>query len=183
MPPYPRSKPHAVEWPLTAEQVANVDAMLEELYDDNRNGNVAGGIQIDASQIISGVLVTARGGTNRGSWSPGSVVFVDAEGDALTEDPSGFAYDAAANAIILGDGAAPSGLVDEAALYADDVSGTTTLFARSEAAFSYRLTAFQPYDPGTLTVPTANYLVIGGELRLSGTEVLTLQGDARAIVV
>lgn len=48
----PRAKPHNLEWPISPEQLQNVDSMLEELYDDSRNGTLT----IDAEQVVAGTL-------------------------------------------------------------------------------------------------------------------------------
>ncbi|MBI2675223.1 MAG: hypothetical protein HYX24_02100, partial [Candidatus Aenigmarchaeota archaeon] len=57
-------------------------------------------VTIDAANITSGVLGIARGGTNAGSFSAGSVVF--ANSTALTQDNSNFYWDDTNNNLGLG---------------------------------------------------------------------------------
>lgn len=81
----PRSKPATIEWPLSAEQADNINAMFEELYDDSRNGS----LELDASQITSGILPISRGGAGDSGTSstPGTNEFTDGSLIFVTGDP------------------------------------------------------------------------------------------------
>lgn len=95
----PRSQPGRIDWvagnsietlnaSLGAAWTA-ADEMFQLLFDDLRNGAVT----IDANQVISGILVNARGGTGTGTvFTPGSVVFTGTSG-AYTQNNAGFFWD------------------------------------------------------------------------------------------
>lgn len=84
----PRSQPYYLNAPITGSQVENLNQMLQELYDDIRNG------AIDLSTgTISGTLPVEHGGTNKTSYTAGSVIFAGAGGLTLTEDNANFFWD------------------------------------------------------------------------------------------
>jgi len=90
--------------------------------------------------------------------------------------------------LVFADGTAPSSLgSNTAALYGDDFGGTVAMRGINEAGDLSQLTpGFIPIPrdkaPGSFTVQTGRYIVTTG-LTLSGSEVATLQGTAKWVIV
>jgi hypothetical protein len=75
------------------------------------HGNAAGNpswSKVSLTADVSGILPVTNGGTNKSSWTAGSIVFAGASGTALAEDNTNFFWDDSANAILLGDTTAPA---------------------------------------------------------------------------
>lgn len=65
------------------------------------------------------------------------------------------------------------------------LGGGTTNFLRADGAWAAptaTVNPFAPYDPGTLTVPTENYMTMVRHLVLTTTERLTVEGTARLVI-
>lgn len=74
-----RSQPYRLTWPLSAEQLENIDSMFQELFDDLDNG----ALEIDASQVTAGVFVVTQGGTGLDTLVIGDILYASAT-DALS---------------------------------------------------------------------------------------------------
>jgi hypothetical protein len=95
-----RSQPARLSWPLTLEQLARVDEMFQELYDDTDNGS----LEFDASQMTTGTLTVPQGAVGITEYVIGDILYAS-ETDVL----STLAGVATGNALISGGvGAAPS---------------------------------------------------------------------------
>lgn len=68
-----RSQPYRLSWPLTSSQLENIDEMFQLLFDDTQNGT----LDIRASQIRSGTLAVARGGTGLSTYTIGDLLYAD----------------------------------------------------------------------------------------------------------
>lgn len=95
-----RSQPARLSWPFTEEQLARIDDMFQELYDDTDNGS----LEVSASQITSGVLGVTLGGTGLDTYVVGDLIYAN-DTDSLTT----LSDVATGNALISGGiGVAPS---------------------------------------------------------------------------
>jgi len=99
----PRSQPFRLQNPLDAEQVEWIDTMLQELYDDVRNGSIT------LPDNINGTLNVLHGGTGSTSFSGGSVIF--SNGTILTQDNANLFWDDTNNRLGIGT-AAPTVTLD-----------------------------------------------------------------------
>lgn len=88
-----RSQPHRITWPLTQSKVQNIDMMFQQLFDDTNNGR----LEVDASQLTSGVLLPPVGGTGLSSFVVGDLLYASA-----TTTLSRLADVATGNALISG---------------------------------------------------------------------------------
>ncbi len=78
------------------------------------HGNAAGAPtfgQVSLTADVTGTLPVANGGTNKASWTAGSVVFVGAGGTALTEDNANLFFDDGNNRLGIGT-ATPAAVLD-----------------------------------------------------------------------
>jgi hypothetical protein len=175
-------------------------------YQHKRSGG--GGAPTDADYLVGTAnaglsaeiaVGTTPGGELGGSWASPTV---DATHSGSTHAATQAAAEATAAAALgaheadttsahkLDDLAAPDDNTDlNASTSAHGLMqkypGGTTTFLRADASFATptaSATPYSPFDPGTIVVPTANHMVMGGHLVLSGSENLTLQGTARLVI-
>jgi hypothetical protein len=65
-----RSQPYRLQWPLNAEQVAQLDEMLQILFDDIQNGSIT----VDEEQF-DGLLEPDQGGTGLTTYVKGDMLY------------------------------------------------------------------------------------------------------------
>jgi hypothetical protein len=81
---------------------------------------------------VSGILPVANGGTNKSSWTAGSVVFAGASGTSLTQDNTNFFWDDANNRLGIGTATPSTPLY---VLSGTDVSSGTDTITNAVATF------------------------------------------------
>ncbi len=80
--------------PILTTPTLVLPTILSFFLSQHDHEDTVGGGQLDAGAVFNaGLLPTARGGTNHGNWTAGSIIFAGAAGTLLDEDPTNFFWD------------------------------------------------------------------------------------------